>query len=290
MDNSHRGIRAAQTGLLVNSLLVICKLVAGIVGNSYALVADAIESSTDLLSSLIVWGGLHVASQSADESHPYGHGKAESLAAAAVSLMLLGAAAGIVIIAIREILMPHNVPQAYTLVVLGVVIVVKELLFRRVNRVAGEIGSTAVSADAWHHRSDAISSAAAFIGIAIAIWGGPGWATADAWAAIVAAIVIAINGFLLLKPAIDDLMDRTPEPQLVETIDRAALGVTGVRATEKLRVRRLGMEYFVDIHVQAEPTMSLFDAHVLSGKVKSAIRETVPAVKEVLVHMEPFEG
>lgn len=283
------GIRAAQIGLLVNAGLVAVKLVAGILGNSYALVADAVESSTDIFSSLIVWGGLAIASRPADENHPYGHGKAESLASAVVALMLVGAAISIVIAAVREILIPHHTPAWYTLVVVAVVVVIKEVLFRRVFDVGHGINSTAVKADAWHHRSDAITSLAAFVGIAVAIWGGKGWEAADDWAAIVAAGIIAINGGRLLMPALHDLMDRTPPGALLEEIDTAARSVSGVLHTEKLRVRRLGADFYVDLHVQAEPSLSLHDAHIISGKVKSAIRSAVPTVNEVLIHMEPFE-
>ena len=170
------------------------------------------------------------------------------------------------------------------------VIVVKEILFRRVARIGNETGSIAVVADAWHHRSDAATSAAAFIGIAIALWGGPGWESADAWAALVAALVIAINGVMLLRPTVDNLMDRMPHGPEIERILTAAASVEGVEATEKLRVRKLGTDYYVDLHVQADPSLPLLEAHILSGKVKGAIREAVPNVAGVLIHMEPYQG
>lgn len=283
-------MRAALAGLLVNAVLVVIKLLAGILGHSYALVADAIESSTDIFSSLIVWAGLRVTTRPADKDYPYGYGKAESLAALVVSLMLLVAALAIAVAAVGEIVTPHHMPAPFTLVVIALVVIVKEVLSRKVLRVGDETGSTAVKADAWHHRSDAITSAAAFIGITIALWGGPGWEPADDWAALGAAAIIAHNGFLLLRPAVRDLMDRTPEERSVEEIAAAAKAVEGVLAIEKLRVRRLGTEYFVDLHVQTEPTLALRDAHILSGKVKGAIRSAVPHVAEVLVHMEPYEN
>src|SRR5262245_40253559 len=224
-----RGIRAAQAGLLTNVVLVLVKLLAGILGNTYALVADAVESSTDIFSSLIVWGGLSVAAAPPDKDHPFGHGKAEALAGAAVSLMLLLAAAGIAIAAVREIITPHESPAPWTLAVLGGVIVVKEVLFRRVFRVGRETGSGAVQADAWHHRSDALTSAAAFVGIAIALWGGPGWESADDWAALFASGIIAWNGIFLLRSALRDLMDRMPEGPLSDRIAAAATSVEEVR-------------------------------------------------------------
>jgi cation diffusion facilitator family transporter len=287
---AHRGIRSAKTGLVVNVALAGIKLAAGILGNSYALVADALESTFDVFGSLVVWGGLRIAARPADEDHPYGHGRAESLAAAVVSLMLLGAAIGISVEAVREIRTPHHMPAGFTLYVLAGVIIVKEGLFRSVSSVGEAVDSPAVKTDAWHHRSDAITSAAAFIGIAAARIGGPGWESADDWAALVAAGVIMVNGVRLLAPAVHDLMDRAPDGDVVHRIAEAAVGVAGVRQIEKLAVRRMGTQLYVDLHVQADPELSLRDAHVLSGCVKSAIRGRVQNVGGVLIHMEPDEG
>ncbi len=290
MSTPHQqGIRAARTGLLVNTLLTLIKLVAGVLGHAYALVADAVESAADIFSSLIVWGGLRIAARDPDDDYPFGYGKAEPLAAGIVALMLLGAAFGISVAAVREIQTPHHAPAPFTLVVLVAVILVKEVLFRRVLAVGEAVSSTAVQADAWHHRSDAITSTAAFIGISVALIGGPGWEAADDWAALAAALVIVVNAIRLLRPAIDDLMDRSPRTELIERIAASALGTADVRAIEKLRVRKAGLGYLVDIHVQADPAMSLHRAHNLSGRVKSSIRAAVPEVHGVLVHMEPHE-
>jgi cation diffusion facilitator family transporter len=284
-----RGIRSAQAGMLVNTGLAVTKLVAGIVGNSYALVADAVESTADIFSSLIVWSGLSVASRDPDETYPFGYGKAESLAAAIVSLMLLGAAVGISIEAIREIVTPHHAPAPWTLAVLVAVVVVKTLLSRRVGHVGRAIGSSAVQADAWHHMSDALTSAAAFVGISVAVIGGPGWEASDDWAALVASAIIVYNGITMLRPAVADLMDRSAGPEVLIPVRTAAESVHGVLATEKLAMRRTGMTYRVTIHVQTDPEMPLHEAHILGGKVKSAIRTAVPQVQSVLVHMEPYE-
>lgn len=288
-DPFDRGVRTAQTGLLVNAGLAATKLVAGIVGHSYALVADAVESMADIFGSLIVWGGLRIAQRSADDEYPFGYGKAEALAAASVGLLLIIAAVAVAIEAVREIRTPHHAPAPFTLVVLVGVIVLKELLFRRVLHVGREVGSTAVQADAWHHRSDALTSAAAFVGISIALAGGPGWESADDWAALAAAVIILVNGVRVLQPAVADLMDRAPDPAVIGRVERAARAVPAVRTTEKLKVRKHGLAYFVDIHVQADPGMSLHDAHELSGRVKGAIRDAVPAVGGTLVHMEPYQ-
>ena len=282
-------MRAAQVGMLVNLVLAVIKLIAGIVGHAYALVADAVESTADIFSSLVVYGGLRIAAQPADENHPYGHGRAEALAGALVAVMLSIAAVGIAIEAIREIRTPHHVPHAWTLGVLVGVIIIKQFLAKRVFQIGSETGSTAVMADAQHHRSDVITSTAAFIGISIAVIGGPGWEQADDWAALVASVVILYNGMRMLRPAINDLMDRVPDAGVIDGIALAALGVAEVCAIEKLKVRKVGLQFAVDLHVQADPNMSLHDAHVVSGKVKGAIRLAMPAVDAVLVHMEPYE-
>ena len=184
--------------------------------------------------------------------------------------MLISSSMGITVLAARDFFIPHQAPEQFTLFVLGAVIICKEFLFRKVITTGLETGSTAVIADAWHHRSDAATSAAAFIGISVARWCGPGWEMADDWAALVAAVIIGLNGVRLLRAAVNELMDRTPEPESLQIISDAACSVPGVRAIEKLRVRKQGLGYFVDLHVQADPTMILHDAHILSGKVKGA--------------------
>lgn len=282
-------MRSAQVGILINAALAVTKLVAGLVGNAYALVADAIESATDIVSSTVVWGGLRLAARDPDDAYPFGYGKAEPLAAAVVSLLIVGAAIAIAIEAISEIRTPHETPAPWTLAVLVGVVLVKWPLARYVGTVGADTDSTAIRADAWHHLSDAITSAAAFVGISIAVVGGPGWESADDWAALFASAIIMYNGVSILRPAVHDLMDRTPGMDVVKMIRAAAQSVPGVLATEKLAVRKAGMSYRVTIHVQADPHLTLHDAHVLSGRVKGAMRAAVPRVQHVLVHMEPYE-
>jgi cation diffusion facilitator family transporter len=289
-QDATRGVRSARLGIISNAALALVKLVAGLAGNAYALVADAIESATDIVASTIVWRGLHIAAREPDEAYPFGYGKAESLAAAIVALLIVAAAIGIGVEAVGGIRKPHLAPAPWTLGVLVGVIIVKWWLSRHVGAVGTDIGSTAVRADATHHLSDAVTSAAAFVGISIALIGGPGWEAADDWAALLAAAVILYNGLAMLRPSIAELMDRSAATDVLESIQRAALGVSGVRATEKLAARKAGMGYRVTIHVQADPLLNLHDAHILSGRVKGAIREAVPRVQSVLVHMEPYES
>jgi cation diffusion facilitator family transporter len=280
-------VRAAQLGMMVNVALTAAKLIGGIIGHSYALIADAAESAFDLFGSLAVWTGVRIADRDATEEYPFGFGKAEAIAGASVAMLLLIASIGIAVASVHEILTPHHAPAPWTLGVLAIVIVIKEYMTRRVRRVARLAGSTALIADAQHHRSDALTSLAAFIGISVALAGGPGWESADDWAALVAAGIIAWNGAALMRTAVADLMDRVAAPDVVAAIRDAARAVDDVRAVEKLAVRRAGRGYWVDIHVQADPDMSLDAAHIVSGKVKGAIRATTPQVLGVLVHMEP---
>jgi len=200
------------------------------------------------------------------------------------------AALMIAVESVRQILTPHLTPRPFTLVVLVAVVLIKEVLFRRVIRVGADVGSTAVQADAWHHRSDAITSAAAFVGISVALIGGPGWEAADDWAALLASVIIVYNAIGVIRPATQDLMDRAPGEEMISRVAAAAAAVPGVSAIEKLKVRKAGMGYYVDLHVQADPAMPLHAAHVLSGMVKSAIREAVPEVTGALIHMEPYEA
>ena len=288
-ERRRRGIRLAQAGLLINAVLVVVKVGTGIVGNSYALIADGVESSLDIFSSLIVWRGIHMAGRSADDDYHFGYGKAESVAAAAVALLLMGAAVGIAIEAVREIRTPHQVPASFTLIVLVLVVVAKETLFRYVLREGEAIDSGVVKADAWHHRSDAITSAAAFIGISIALIGGAEWAEADDWAALLASGIIAMNGARLIRPALADLMDRAPATELLEHVAEEASCEPGVLRIEKVLARRAGVGHFMTLHVQADPLMTLHDAHELGGRVRSRIVGNVPSVLDALIHMEPYE-
>ena len=289
------GVRVVQTGLVVNAALAAIKLAAGIIGNTYALVADAIESGADVFASIIVWSGLTIAAQPADDDHPYGHGKAEALAAAVVSIMVLGAAVGIVVEAIRGIRAPRAYPAPWTLAVLVGVVIIKWILSRRVKAVGTATNSTAVEADAAHHISDAITSGAAFIGISVAVvanrvGAGQQWAAADDWAALVASSVVAYNGLSLLRASGHDLMDRMPGEAVTLPIRQTAERLPGVLAVEKLHVRKAGPKYRVTIHVQAARNLPLEEAHELGARVKYAILATHPLVQSVLVHMEPYTG
>lgn len=286
----NRTVRTTVLGATVNLALAGGKLAAGIAGHSQALVADAMESFADLLGSVVVWRGLVVASKPPDEDHPYGHGKAEALASAGVATLLLAAALMIVVDSVREILRPHPAPAAWTLWVLGIVVVTKELLFRLVLREADAWESLAVKSDAWHHRADAITSLAAAAGITVALIGGPRWAAADDVAAIVAAGIVAYNGWRILQPALHQLMDASAAPEVIETIRATAAGVEGVDDVEKCLARRTGWHLLVDMHIHVAPDMTVSRSHDIAHEVKRAVKANVRGVRDVLVHVEPSAG
>lgn len=288
-ERNTRGQRLSLLGLVVNSALVAVKLATGIVGNSYALIADAVESSLDILSSFIVWRGLRVAAKPADADHPYGHGRAEALAGMIVAVMLAGAAVLVALGAFRELMSPHPPPAWYTLVVLIGVVVVKETMFRVVDRGGREIGSSSLRADSWHHRSDAITSAAAAIGIAIAVIGGEAYSVADEAAALFASGIILFNAFRLGRQPVEELMDTLP-PEVVEQARAVAAGVADVGAVEKVFARKVGLSYLLDMHIEVDPEMTVRESHRVAHDVKDAIRAAMPNVQDVLVHIEPLGG
>jgi cation diffusion facilitator family transporter len=273
--------------VVVNGFLAIVKGLAGVFGNSYALIADAIESASDVLSSMIVWAGLRVAAAPATEKHPYGKGRAETISAVIVAGMLLLAAVLIARESIFEIRTPHHAPEKWTLVVLVLVVVVKELLFRFVIAVGESTASSAVKSDAWHHRSDAITSVAAFIGISIASIGGKGYESADDWAALLASAIIGFNAWSLLVPAIRELLDASPDKTIEEQIRLTAERVPLVKGTHRCWVRKLGFDLFVELDIVVDGELSVAQGHKIAHEVQSSIREAIPTISRVMVHVEP---
>jgi len=283
------GAKSAVVGIVVNSALGLAKCAAGLLGNSFALVADGFESIADVLSGLVVYFGLKIAAKPPDADHPYGHGKAEPVAALVVSLALMVTAFGIIYEGIREIIAPHGIPAPYTLVVLAGVLIIKGLLFRHVGSVGEAIGSLAVKSDAWHHRSDALTSAFAFIGISIALLGGPKWEPADGWAAICAALVILYNAVKQLHPAVLELTDRAPDPSLESRVREIAVHVRNVNGLDKCFVRKMGFSFYVDLHIVVNGDLSVRQGHMIAHEVEDQVLNGLPQVVEVLVHVEPEE-
>ena len=281
------GVRSTLIGIALNVALAAVKFVAGVVGNSFALIADATESLSDVVTSIVLLIGLRYAMRPPDENHPYGHGKAEPLAATMVSLALFGAAVVIAIESIHEIRTPHETPHVFTLVVLAAVVLVKEGLFRYVFAVGETAHSTALKTDAWHHRADAITSGVAFVGISIALVGGKGWESADDWAALLASGIIMFNAYLLVRPAVLELTDSIPDARLRHDVLAVAASVPGVRALDKCYVRKMGFDYYVDLHVIVDREMPVWEGHAIAHLVKDALRAAHPQIADVLVHIEP---
>ena len=286
--------RNTVIGFFASIGLSLTKLAAGVWGQSSALIADAVESLADTVGSVLVWQALRVASQPPDQKHPYGYGKAEALASLGVGVLLVGAAIFIVVKSVHEILIPHEPPAAWTLLVLIGVVITKEVLFRFVMQGADQFDSDAARADAWHHRSDAITSIAALIGVTVAIWGPrwfgiPGLVFADEVAAILASGVILMSAWMLIRPALDELLDAVAH-EMVEKVRAVASGVDGVREVEKVFVRKSGSGYHVDMHLHVDPEVSVRVAHALSGKVKAILKAEIPRLTSVLIHVEPQES
>ncbi len=274
---------------MANALLAGVKLTAGVLGHSFALVADAAESLIDIVGSAVIWGALRYGGRPPDEEHPFGHGKAEGLAALAVACMIVVAGVGIGVEAVRQILTPHPGPAPFTLFVLIGVIVVKEALFRITRRAARKARSSAGHADAWHHRADAVTSGFALVGIAVALIGGPEFAVADDVAALAAAVVIVVNGVRLIGEPLAELLDRHA-PDVAEAVRARTAEVEGVLGIERCEVRRSGRGYRVVMHVEVDPMMTVLESHRVTGRIKSRLREALPEVDAVLVHIEPHEG
>ena len=283
-----KGLKTTLIGIIVSLILAATKIFTGIIGNSYALIADGIESLTDIFTSSVVLTGLYFASKPADEDHPYGHGKAEPFAGIAVSFGIFIAAMIIVVQSVYEIITPHHAPAPFTLIVLVIVIITKETLFRFVIKVGTTVNSVAVKSDAWHHRSDAITSAAAFIGISIALIGGDGYESADDFAALFASVIIIFNAYKIFKPALFELLDTAPPQKTVQKVRDVAKKVEDVMGIDKCFVRKMGFDYFVDIHVLVDAKLPVYRGHEIAHKVKAELMKEYSNISDVLVHIEPY--
>ncbi|MEI2757867.1 MAG: cation diffusion facilitator family transporter [Bacteroidia bacterium] len=284
-----KAIQITWISILGNTLLAAIKWLVGYFGNSYALIADAIESTTDIFSSTLVLLGLKYASRPADKNHPYGHGRVEPLVTFVVVGILVSAATVIAIEAIKNIMTPHEIPETYTLAVLAVIIVSKELFYRIVSNRNKNINSTALKADAWHHRSDAITSLAAFIGIAIAIYFGKGFEAADDWAALVASGFIFYNSYLIFRPALGEIMDEHLYDDVIAEIRKVAVNVDGVIDTEKCLVRKSGINFLIDLHITVDSHITVKKGHQIAHHLKDALIMHNPLIADVLIHVEPDE-
>lgn len=288
MSSSKQAIGTVLFSVISNLLLATIKGTAGLFGNSYALIADAIESTADVFSSLLVLFGIRYANRPPDKNHPYGHGKAEPLVTFLVVGFLIVSAVVIAYQSIINIQTPHKLPKSWTLYILGAIIIWKEASYRWVMRRAKKLDSTALKADAWHHRSDTITSIAAFIGICVALYLGEGYEAADDIAALFAAGFILYNSYLIFRPALGEVMDEHRYGELENEIRRIALTVSGVKGTEKCLIRKNGMHYFVDLHALVNAKISVEEGHKIAHNLQDEIIRKSPNITQVFVHIEPY--
>ncbi|WP_339920942.1 cation diffusion facilitator family transporter [uncultured Flavobacterium sp.] len=287
MTNEQTAVKATYFSIIGNACLALIKGMAGFFGNSYALIADAIESTTDIFASFLVLFGIKYSNRPADKNHPYGHGRAEPLITFIVVGFLITSATIIAYESISNIQTPHELPQSWTLLVLGAIIIWKEYSFRLVMRRSIETNSSSLKADAWHHRSDAITSVAAFIGISVALLLGKGYESADDWAALFASGFILFNAYLIFRPALGEIMDEHVYDDLIEKIREVSAQVEGVIDTEKCFIRKAGMKYHVDLHAIVSGNISVREGHDISHKLQDRLLKELPELGHVLIHVEP---
>ena len=279
--------RTALLSVITNTILAAAKGFAGIVGHSDALLADAIESCADIFSSFLVLFGIRYASKPPDDDHPYGHGKAEPLITFAVVGFLLISATIIAVESIRHLSEPQEQPEFFTLYVLAAIILIKELSFQYVYKKGVQTNSSSLKADAWHHRSDAISSLIAFLGILATFLFGKGFEKADDWAALIASFFIVYNAYRIFRPALGEIMDEHTHHELIEEIRIEAVKVPGVIGIEKCWARKNGMSYVVDLHLELDGNISVTAGHDISHALKDHLMDVFPYLTDVLIHIEP---
>lgn len=289
MSNSDKAIRTTYFSILTNFLLALIKWLAGFFGNSHALIADAIESTTDIFSSFLVLLGLKYSKRPADRTHPYGHGRIEPLITFIVVIFLVVSAFIIAKESIHNIRTPHEAPKSWTLYILGAIILWKEISFRVIMKRSKKLNSTSLKADAWHHRSDAITSVAAFIGIAIALIFGEGYESADDWAALFASGLIIYNCYGIFRPALAEIMDENRYEDLEEEVRQHSLQVAGVEFIEKCYIRKIGMVFQIDLHAVVDPNLSVRQGHDIAHNLKDYLMTKLDNIGNVFIHIEPFE-
>ena len=287
MSHEKTAIKTTYFSIISNASLAAIKWIAGYFGNSYALIADAIESTTDIVSSTLVFIGIKYSSKPADKNHPYGHGRIEPLVTFLVVGFLIISAGIIARQSIINIQTPHELPKAYTLIILAGIIIWKETSYRLVMKKSKETKSSSLKADAWHHRSDAITSVAAFIGITVALILGKGFESADDWAALFAAMFILYNCYLIFRPALGEVMDEHVHDDMITDIREISKKVSGIIDTEKCFIRKTGMKYHIDLHIIVDGGISVTEGHSISHKLKNKIQSEIPEVSNILIHVEP---
>jgi len=283
-NNVSAGYRVTVVGAVVNLALAIIKFIAGIMGHSTALVADAIHSLSDLATDLVVYMSLKISSREPDEKHPYGHGRAETIGSAVIGAAVLFVGIGVA----WEVFLKArggelHVTGLIAIMVAAASIVVKEALFRYTRRIGEKLRSESVMANAWHHRSDAVSSLAALVGITGAYMG---YTILDPLAAIIVGIMIAGVGWKILWEAVQNLMDRGVSREELEKMKEIIIGDRWVVDYHELKTRKVGKDTFVDVHIQVSPRISVSEAHNIAESVRKKLRQRIDHVADALVHID----
>ncbi|CAN5653168.1 cation diffusion facilitator family transporter [soil metagenome] len=281
-------VQATWIGLGVNLALGVAKLVGGVIGGAFAMVSDAVNSLGDAFTSAVVLLALRVAQVPPDDEHPYGHTRAEAIAGSNVAVLLIVSAILIGWEALRRLPLQHPVPPFGTLWIAGANVVIKESLYHYKIRVGHRLGSSSLIANAWDHRADALSALAVLIGLLLVRVGGPAWIFADELAALVVVGAIVWSATGLLRSSVHELLDVQAKPEIVAEIRRAAEEVEGVRHAEKTWVRKSGLEYLVDIHIQVDPAWTVAEGHRVGHQVKDQLLARFSNLRDVLVHLEPY--
>lgn len=287
LKKEETAVKVTYISIAVNVFMAAAKFITGILGNSFALVADAIESTTDVVASVFVMLGVKISIKPPDKEHPYGHGRAETLSTIAIVGFLVFSAIFIIINSIKKIYTHHELPEPYTLLVLAIVVAIKEYYYHYIKKKGKETNSSTLQADAWHHRSDAITSLTAFVGISISLIMGEGYESADDWAALLAAGIILYNAYVILHPAISEILDENRHEEVVNDIKQLSKEVEGVEYIEKCYVRKSGMNYLVDLHLTVDGQLTVSQGHGIAHRLKDAIQLQMPDVADVLIHVEP---
>jgi cation diffusion facilitator family transporter len=284
------GRRAAARAMGLALGLGLVKALGGVFGHSLALLSDAVHSLVDAAIAGALLGALYLAERPADREHPYGHGRAEAVAAAGVALLLMLLSAGIAWEAVTTLGAGGPSPSVYTLMIAAGCALCQEAMYRHASGIARRTGSGALLATAWDNRLDALGSVAVVAGVSLAKWGGPSWHAADHVAALAVAGTVFWIGGGLLRDNIDALMDRQASPERLDAVRREAMAVPGVRDVETLRIRKVGLEQLVDIHIEVDPEHTVAEGHSIAHAVKDRLIRQVAAIRDVLVHVEPYRG
>lgn len=287
LDFKKETLKASLFSIIGNTILALLKGTAGVIGHSYALIADAIESTTDIISSIIVMFGVQYALKKPNKLHPYGYGKIEPILTIMVGALLFTSGCIIAYHSIDNIYIPHKVPSAWTLYVVGPIIIWKEISFQWVMQKAKKTNSSSLKADAWHHRADAITSLSAFIGISISLFFGDKYANADDYAALFAAIFIFYNSYKLVRPAFDEILDKQIYNNITDEVTQIASTLPEIDSIEKCYVRKAGMFYFIDLHARIQKDITVEEGHIRAHHLKKVIEQKIPSVLEVMIHIEP---